>query len=178
MTRFQDILKSLNNIILGAITVLFILFLSFISYTTSSDDLVEMSLVYAVLVLCYFVCVVLYAVFYTEKYKEKQEEIEEAKAISILPPDKIVLSSAENFQYDIMVTIYYYDDKNKYAIIYGTGRVWNIQDDGFVVVEILETNKDNIESHNIKFSNTIDFLDHLTVKPNVKFQDVNMGGLH
>ena len=70
----QEILQSLDKVLLGSVTVIFLLLISLLQYIFSSTYKVPFYVLIIVMLVCYAVCIIIYAVMHSQKERERTSE--------------------------------------------------------------------------------------------------------
>lgn len=148
MKRKRRILQSLDKVLLGSVTVVFLLLISLLQYIFSSEYKVPFYVLIIVMLLCYAVCVVIYAVMHTQAEKEKIKEY--PRVITITGMGQFVMEPSEQFKYGMLVTIYWLERDVEYAI--ACGYVENVQDDQKIVVCVEDYDEEQIRKLDIKIT--------------------------
>lgn len=149
MKRKRRILQSLDKVLLGSVTVVFLLLISLLQYIFSSEYKVPFYVLIIVMLLCYAVCVIIYAVMHAQTEKEKTPEY--PRVITLTDMGQFVLESSEQFKYGMLVTVYWLERDVEYEIAHGY--VENIQDDKKIIVRIIEdTHEEQIRNLGIKIT--------------------------
>lgn len=164
--KFNDFFKTLNNIIIGAVTVLFAMFIGFIEYICPKDYLVPMWVIYLIIIICYLLCIILYSIFSNQKNRDKNIL---PKVISITSNGKIILTSSSIYKTNMLVTIKYEDDT--YFGPIAIGQVDCIQDDGKIVLSIIKKFEDGLRTKKIKLVNNSTTINKLKIEPYILYKD-------
>ena len=148
MKKTKKILQSLDKILLGSVTVIFLLIISLLQYIFSSTYKVPFYVLIIVMLACYAVCIIIYAAMRSEKEREKI--IENPRVITITGMGRFVMEPSEQFKYGMWVTVYWLERDVEYEIAHGY--VENIQDDKKIIVRIEDYNEERIQELEIKIT--------------------------
>ncbi|MDY5774278.1 MAG: hypothetical protein SPK14_00400 [Lachnospiraceae bacterium] len=134
MKRKRRILQSLDKVLLGSVTVVFLLLISLLQYIFSSTYKVPFYVLIIVMLVCYAVCIIIYSVMHSQKEKERAPEY--PRVITVTSRGQFVMEPSEQFKYGMLVTVYWLERDVEYEI--ARGYVENIQDDKKIIVRIEE----------------------------------------
>ncbi|MCI5740165.1 MAG: hypothetical protein SO445_08350 [Lachnospiraceae bacterium] len=148
MKKTKKILQSLDKVLLGSVTVIFLLLISLLQYIFSSTYKVPFYVLIIVMLVCYAVCIIIYAVMHSQKERERTPEY--PRVITVTSRGQFVMEPSEQFKYGMLVTVYWLERDVEYEI--ARGYVENIQDDKKIIVRIEDYDEEQIQELEIKIT--------------------------
>ena len=133
----RNILKNIDKMLMGGITILFLAINSLIMYIFDKNYMIPIWVICIIIMLSYLVCIIIYAILKTNK--ENQELSENFKIDGFLEQNSnyiILLKKSKILKINNIVSIYVIN-KNKIEEFVGLGLVTNIQEDGRVQVKLM-----------------------------------------
>lgn len=179
MKLFQKLLINIDKTLLGSVTVLFLAGLGAISFFFEKNDTVSIGIVYIILCVCYFICIIEYCFF-----KSKQDIASEYTGFKVLATkideDKVllILKANELLAINTVVSVYKKDSQGIEEFV-GLGFVYNIQDDDKKVQVKLHSSPEYFIKKGIDLKNTLDNKENLKIKlalNNEHIQEMINGG--
>lgn len=180
MKFFSKLLINIDKTLIGSVTVLFLAGLGAITFFFEKNDTVSIGIIYIILCICYFICIVEYCFFKSKQditfeyngFKVIATKVDEEKVLLILKANELLTVNT-------VVSVYKKDSVGIEEFI-GLGSVYNIQDDDKKVQVKLYSTPEYFTKKGIDLKNTLDNKENLKIKlalNNDNIQEMMNGGI-
>ena len=132
----KNFLCTLNNLLVGGITVLFIAFNGMFYSLFDKDDKISIYFLLAISMLFYFAVVVIYALLKNNDYKKNKDEFKVLELFENESGIHLILKQTSILALNTVCSIYY-TEKNGYETFKGIGYVYNIAKDEKIDIKLI-----------------------------------------
>ena len=147
--KIQEIFKTLNNILMGGITILFIAFNAMFYSMFDKNDTVSVYFLLTLSFIFYLIILVIYAIM---KNSNNGKTIEEFTIVYIFENDNgthLILKENDRLTLNTVCSIYCVE-KNGYENFCGLGYVYNIAKDKKIDIKMIESSSKDFAKNNSK----------------------------
>lgn len=147
--KIQEIFNTLNNILMGGITILFIAFNGMFYSIFDKNDTVS---VYFLLILSFIFYLIILLIYAIMKNNNNEKNIQEFKIVDIFKNDNgthLILKENNLLTLNTVCSIYYVE-KNGYENFCGLGYVYNIAKDRKIDIKMIECSSKDFVKDNSK----------------------------
>lgn len=138
----KKFLNTLNNALVGGITVLFIAFNGMFYSLFDKTDKVSIYFLLALSMVFYFIVLIIYAFFKNNDLKENDNEIKVLEIFENESGIHLILKQTTKLTLNTVCSIYYVE-KNSYETFKGIGYIYNIANDKKVDIKMFNNNDKN-----------------------------------
>ena len=164
----KDFFKNLNGVLVGGLTVVVILVLSFLWWVFDFDYMVPLWIVCIIVIVAYIICIIIYGIF---SLKKEVKIYRLPKVIKIVKAKKSIIFIVEKnelFNQGSYATVCYQEDDEDIETVIGLGYVETINNKGYLQIKIeKKVNKKEVDDIFKKIEDKKHIKQTIKIKPSI-----------